>query len=456
VNITQVIAEASKLARDGLLSAAADLLSEAIESDPNDVVLLRALGRVRMLQKRPGDAAELLERALRTFRGEVNEVADHGEKLPTEKPPGLAISPVIEAPRIQIPPSSDWDYLAQIEREIQAKRQYEAEGEIEQRALSKERDAGNEVIGNGSEANADVEATPAIEDLFDESADAALADLSDEIELDEEADTSFADDEAVDSVLPSPPEYEPQDDDFGDALPDELPSREELSHIPSRLTRDARARQVAVEVAERFEWDRAGVDLLTSIFVKHWWSASRSAVERALEAGATRHDIAGADTAREVWTTYPEFASFIDYSGETTHRYTVLPWPTALALIKAFPGYPDHAEIERLLVDSYEFWSESSHLTNRFDSFYKFVRYLVERAGDLNGSVPILCFSDAADSPDIPQHLSLLGELESHGIRIKEEREVFMKEAKPRGERSAARDQAFVDDIDGRTDLDME
>jgi hypothetical protein len=414
----ELIREATRLARDGLLGAAADLLSGAVDSKPEDVLLLRALGRIRLLQNRPAEAVDLLHRALKSIQRDSTE-----SPLRAPNQGNTEQATIVEAPQVAIGPTSDLDYAAHIEREILAERQYETGAD---RASSVARVDGSDFGGNEArtlvEVRAEEDVQPAIEDVLE--TDQPFAESA-ESELDADADSSLSDQTEQVSTSIAAAEYEPQADDFCEMAAQELPTREELNNIPSRITREDKARKVAIEVAEKFGWDRKGVDVLTSLFVKHWWGASRSALERAIEGGADRRDIAVADQVRESWESCPEFASFVNYQGEVSHRYSVLPWPTALQLVRSFASYPDASEVEHFLMESYEFWFRSSELVARFNSFYSFLRYILNQASESQGTAPWLRFSQEEALPDICTHHAVLSELESWGVYIKGE--VFTK-----------------------------
>lgn len=180
-------------------------------------------------------------------------------------------------------------------------------------------------------------------------------------------------------------DYDPELDDFGSLAEGEAPTREELAAVPPRISREQRGRQIALQLAEEYGWERAGVELLTSIFAKHWWSSAQSAMRRLLEAGITLKELTLADQIRDFWFAYQEFADHIDYQGNKTARYRTLPWTTTFDLVRVYDGYPDVEEIEAYLFDAYQTWSDGDHLRDRFPAFYKFLRHILDHheAGDM-------------------------------------------------------------------------
>lgn len=473
----EVIRGANDLIHRGLLKEASDLLTEGLKGYPDDAPLLRALARLRMLEHRPADAVPLLQRALQVLQskrtersaavsGESPRQVEHDIGNCVANPPSPPPSSQTHASATPTLPDAELDYAAALENEIIKKREYEfgidpdlqVPLQVSERIepgedpTSVERKLSDEATANRCDISvspklfrarsfpiekllafaASEQATqhedddvPTLEDLYFDEADTEN-DLEDHgIALD-----GLTEERQHEAILhsgdpeDSPPldieqrSYEPSLDDFGDGLADELPTRDEMRRIPSRLTREERARQVALDLAIEFGWDRAGVQLLTLLFVKHWWGAARVALQREIQAGASPKDISLADALREIWRSYPEFSNHLDYRGQVNQRYTVLPWPTALALVRAFQGYPDEAELESFLVDAYDMWWEDENLKERFDSLYKFIRYRLTAMYENDGLSPWDVFRCETIDLDVRGHLRRIQKLESLGVPV--------------------------------------
>jgi hypothetical protein len=165
-------------------------------------------------------------------------------------------------------------------------------------------------------------------------------------------------------------------DDF-----DEAPTREELVAVQSEghLTRLERARQQAVNLGLEFGWDEDGIDVLTEVFNRYWWSQCKESMRRELQAGLRPDELRLALDIREIWSNHAQFAmDFSRLNGltllETTSAvYRNLSWPLALALVRSTDGYPDVDYIERLLCDLFDEWYTHSHLRRRCKSFNLFL-----------------------------------------------------------------------------------
>lgn len=167
----------------------------------------------------------------------------------------------------------------------------------------------------------------------------------------------------IEAGLPEPEEF------------DEAPSWDEISAVrtESTLTRKERALQEAILVGLAHGWDYDGIHLLAEVFRLHWWSSAKSAMARELDAGMTPQDLRLALVARQVWREHSEFHENLGH-GQFSYPHRNLPWPTALAIARAYDFVPDPDELSVTLAELYDQWRWSSTLIERFKSFYEFVR----------------------------------------------------------------------------------
>lgn len=505
-----VIRRASDLIQRGLFGAASDLLTEDLEDHPNDAHVLRALARLRMLERRPEAAIPLLKRALQLLQSKLpDNQQSAGSQTLVESGTNFRVEPhqnpdALATPRVSINakplPNTDFEYAAAIERAIEEGREYEpsfmsaptvdsapesgGRSVIPYRSDDAENDAQTSSPDVGEEkvppSNAHIssqhfrprpfaihgilkvdahildpedvdDAGVVVEDLYGEDEEPNLGIDDTELpfeEIEEELITSEAAFSKGVTTDVDQRSYEPSLDDFGDSLADELPTRDELRRIPRRLAREDRARQVALELALEFGWDRAGMNLLTSLFVKHWWGAARVALRREIDAGASPREIRLADAVRETWQSYPEFSYHIGYWEQVSQRYTVLPWPTALGIVRAFKGYPDEAEMESFLLDSFDMWWDSDELKDRFDSLYHFIRYRTGRSDESEGLFSWNVFRREFNDIDAHDQLKLLQRLESIGVPVPEWQSDFLPEADlSRNKRSEEAQSTTSDDL---------
>jgi hypothetical protein len=218
------------------------------------------------------------------------------------------------------------------------------------------------------------------EEMLDASAEpASLGDEAEEHVLD----TDALEPDAELSGSEEPPgldwdEFALDADDF-----DEAPTREELVAVQSegRLTRSQRARQQAIDLGLEYDWDEDGVDVLTEVFTRYWWSQCKESMRRELQAGLRPNELQLALQLREIWSSHPEFA--MDFGrlngstllGTTSPVYRNLSWPMALALVRSTERYPDIDCLEQLLCDLFDEWYTHSHLRRRCKSFNLFLYF---------------------------------------------------------------------------------
>ena len=163
--------------------------------------------------------------------------------------------------------------------------------------------------------------------------------------------------------LPEPEEY------------DDAPTRDEVAGVrtESRLTREERALQQAIPLGMDYGWHYDDIQLLAEVFRLHWWTSAKKSMVRELEAGMTPEELKLALITRQVWRERQEFHENLGF-GRFAYPHQVLPWPTALAVAREYEFEPDPDEVDATLQDLYDQWRWSTSLTERFRSFYDFVR----------------------------------------------------------------------------------
>jgi len=176
-----------------------------------------------------------------------------------------------------------------------------------------------------------------------------------------------------------------------------LPPGSNADYGDARVSRAERAMQVAVQVAEDYGWDKRAVHLLADIFEQNYWSAAQVAVRREIENGLTPQELALANEIRQMWFRRCEFWVTASVTGEIRQKYSILTWPSALAILRSFQGYPQTEEVESLLDDCLEQWMESRVLRLRFPAFFGFVLYRTGSKGDLTGIDGWFTFKDMPD-----------------------------------------------------------
>ncbi|ADE17032.1 hypothetical protein Nhal_4025 (plasmid) [Nitrosococcus halophilus Nc 4] len=189
---------------------------------------------------------------------------------------------------------------------------------------------------------------------------------------------------------------------------DELPTREDICNeviANGRLTRRQRAEQVAIELGLRYGWEAEGIDLLTDVFERHWWSQCRVSMERELIAGMRPEELRLAIDLRDFWRERPEFWTELPSLkrspkafAKASNRYHTLSWPLALALTRSFGSYPAPEEIEQFLDGLFDEWYLDSRRCIRIRSFNQYLAYRLGRMRDCLADWPEWRF-DATDDP---------------------------------------------------------
>ena len=175
---------------------------------------------------------------------------------------------------------------------------------------------------------------------------------------------------------------------------DELPDRADLLEVRTdgRVSREVRALQEATELAEEYEWDEHGRELLAIVFSRYYWSSAKGAMKRELEKGMIPGELELALGLRDFWRERTEFSIDLGYwqsgaggaSDISRATYRTLSWPAALRLTRLASTIPDQAEIEVLLDELYLEWYSSSGLRRRYPSFrvylYRWLDYTASRS----------------------------------------------------------------------------
>jgi hypothetical protein len=406
--IHKLLAECDRLTSSGLIGVAKTMLEEYLAKEGEHPLVLRGLARIHMLEKRPEYAIDLLKRAL---------VLIEKAKQPTSSTSGRLSLPLqgVQAHESGHVSADDLVIIEETANEIHRGRRYFDDFENEatdsgcqdfveeyldhaaghsgkpassqidlsgslQSSIAPENSsldgACSEVfaphqdliIDFDSEISSDVDVTP-----FDD------LDIDDEVEIDWVADT-------ISQEVGEPAGYRYEWEDYepiGIDFDEEISARDFVDiRSDSKLSRYARARQMALQLGIEYSWDESGIQLLTRIFFRYWWSATQNSLRRELTAGLLPIELDLAEQSREIWYKNPQYSQEFKASGELVYKYAYLPWPSALALIRSFGGYPDISEVEILLLELYEHWRSRIALMEKFRGFKFYLDYRLGRSRD--------------------------------------------------------------------------
>lgn len=137
--------------------------------------------------------------------------------------------------------------------------------------------------------------------------------------------------------------------------------------IASGVSREQRALQAAICTGVQFQLDSDVMRILAEIYLANGWSACRVSIERELDAGAEVEEIELAAAIKALWLEHYEF-----YAGMISN-YKIMSWPTALAIVRSFDGYPSLEEVELLLEQLHDHWYYDSVARRIHRSFGQYV-----------------------------------------------------------------------------------
>jgi hypothetical protein len=421
-----VLEHSDELLASGLVGAASALLEQHLEQSPDDGRALRALGRIRMLQHRPNEAADLLQRALRAFR--------RAQATRLDGAPALALGGIVKAETVD---TNDIQFIEEQHQSALRRRDSFSDADTDTATDSAvlpsadgtstdapvDRASDEDALSDdecGEASPQDKEPLVAVPDMTVEDLSPEQPEVVAEVQEAFEAQPEIAEALAEFASMVDAREWETQDviedaferdDAWRETEPEgvefeEAPTSLEIAEVRTgRLSRAERARQVANEVANRYGWDQEGRDILERVFDEYWWNSAKRAIERELEGGLEPRELQLALEARAIWHQRSEFWNSFPREGfgyVNTYPFPHLPWPTALQLVRSFDGYADPEEVDHFLSELFEQWYYDERRIAEHGSFLAYVKYRTQRReGD---SLPGWCsfernVSDAEESP---------------------------------------------------------
>ncbi|MCK9608289.1 MAG: hypothetical protein M0R33_17735 [Methylomonas sp.] len=417
-----LLQEVNKLVSSGLRKSAIDLINEYLEDYPNDSSVLSALGRIYLLEKKPEQAVKYLQLSL----GSRNT--------------GLAAGTLVTSYGFDELDHDDLEYIENSATEDELDYSYESEDVHQFSAISKQSsqaDNENQVIELPSQQETEqpndhvfiqikIETSvnnvfeldeedeeefdpefieinsnntldnedyflPYQSDVFDDPFQKELAelpDLEDEVEEDDveeafvsEEEKSIEDEFDWDGV-----------EDFDDIDEPDLVHylQDHQVKIGGKISRVERAKQIATEVIQAYDWGIQNLGLLQQVFYENGWAAARVAIEHELARGLVPAELELAIFVRSLWTENQQYwISFIHTSKqpgqETRAAYKCMSWREALRIIRVFNNLPSEEEIQLFVDDIYDDWYCSPRLQKQYKAF---IRYLKYRTGSVRHTLP--------------------------------------------------------------------
>lgn len=396
---TILLQEVNQLVSSGMRKAAIDLLNEHLIDHPNDPFILRALGRIYLLEKKPAEAVKYLRLSL-----------GFNDKKPTQDHVSVYEFDGLD--------HDDLNYIESISTKAGLDYFYENE-EIDQIIVSSlepfEENHEKPILESPSDIDEkesdDFEWHPLKEkskniyprsDTEDDSG-CYLLDTFDECiqeELTELTDFEDEDEEGFDEVFVSEDEPSIEDEfdwdsieDFDDVDVSNNYTFGQDGHvaIEGKVSRAERAKQIATEVILSYDWDIHNLSLLQQVFYENGWAAARVAIEYELGRGLMPEELELAIFVRRLWTENQQYwISFIHVrsklSGQATRAaYKNMSWREALRIIRAFGKIPAEEEIQLLIEELYDDWYTSPYLQKQYKAFIRFLKY---RTGSVRHTLP--------------------------------------------------------------------
>jgi hypothetical protein len=409
--------EINKLVSAGLRQSAIDLINEYLEDYPNDFSVLSALGRIYLLEKKPEEAVKYLQLALGSQKT------------------GLATNNAVTSYGFDELDHDDLDYIDNFASEDELNFSYENDEGFQFSGITKQtnqNDANSQRIktidreeSEQTNDHVSFELIPevSLESVFDsvkneDDFDPDLIEIYKTSTLDYGVYVSPYQTDVFDELLDIPDflddeieNYEAEEtviieeaksieDEFDwDGLED-FDDIDEQDLAPflldyevvtgGKVSRIERAKQIAVEVIQAYEWDFQNIGLLQQVFYENGWRACRIAIEQELVRGLTPDELELAIFVRRLWTENQQFwISFIHTSKqagqETRAAYKCMSWREALRIIRVFSHLPCEEEIQIFIDNIYDDWYCSPSMQRQYKAF---IRYLKYRTGSVRYTLP--------------------------------------------------------------------
>lgn len=416
-----LLQEVNKLVSTGLRKSAIDLINEYLEDFPSDSSVLSALGRIYLLEKKPEQAVKYLQLALGTHKT------------------GLTTNNVVTPYGFDELDHDDLDYIDNSATEDELDFSCENKEGQQFSAITKQNNQGysdNQIIepknqeeSEQTSENASFQITTEVsqdnafasdkdEDDFDpefieiyatttlDNEDFVLpyqSDVFDElfievVDIPDFVDDDIENDEVEETVIIE--ETKSIEDEFDWDGIEDFDEIDEQDIVPSlqdyevitggKVSRIERAKQIAVDVIQAYDWGFQNIGLLQQVFYENGWGACRVAIEHELVRGLIPDELELAIFVRRLWTENQQYwISFIHTSKqagqETRAAYKCMSWREALRIIRVFNHLPCEEEIQLFIDNIYDDWYCSPSMQRQYKAF---IRYLKYRTGSVRHTLP--------------------------------------------------------------------
>lgn len=427
VSPAELLREADRLTAGGQLRAAAKLLEESIAESGRDPRLLRALGKVYLLEHRPHDAVQILQEALELQQrrrihahqpgyeevsdSDLDYLADQdhaadgmrlseraGRLILAESSNQIASPDLIEIQQepnnlglsnIPLQNASRFDCIPIYSQEDTAEHTPYLNPDLDVRVENAHPTWMAEIkVSAALGLDASKETLDPQGELDFEVDDEQVLSALDDAEF-EEFPEEFASESALYYLSDQTDEVDPYLVDVEELIDDISDDADEEPFLGG-ITREQRALQVAVEFLERVGWDREHLRPLQDFFVRYGWSMARVALEREIEKGLDPEEFPIAVKLREIWAGNARYWTAFFYPPQAKDSYRVMSWSMAILIIRSFSGIPIEEELELFVENEFDTWYSSDSLRRQFCAFIKYLYFrVVDSYWTLHPSCPV-------------------------------------------------------------------
>ena len=152
-----------------------------------------------------------------------------------------------------------------------------------------------------------------------------------------------------------------------------------------------RARQMALQIAVEYGWNKKQAELLADVFKNYGWSLTRNSIINELKMGMKFYEFQFAVELRKIWQSHTEYSiGYVTYGsfGDNSLKYRSIyknpDWAFCLKIIRRFDSIPDPEELEHHLDSLYNIWKNSPAIQSRHNTYYGFIRDAVDAGDDFS------------------------------------------------------------------------
>lgn len=182
-------------------------------------------------------------------------------------------------------------------------------------------------------------------------------------------------------------DYSALDDYVYDFEDEELDNFVDLGIEDNTVSREKRAQQKAVEFIMLSEWSsKKYLGLISDIFYRYGWSATKTALERLLEFDLSPTELELLFEIKIFWEENDHYWIAFE-RGRSSYSYSqhVMSWNSALKIVRAFDSYPCIEEIVDVIDRLYEVWMSKKILQRKY---WRFIGFVWLWAFEIKGFLP--------------------------------------------------------------------